>query len=471
MSKIFKNIFKKISSIFEKWPIFSLIILLLIFISLLVIGRKKTKQKTNLDEVIEPKVVEIYDFAQPTLETQALVDKTGYLKIVAQTSGVVNKIYVKEGEDIKRNQKLVYLSSNYQGSNVSSLQRQKAQKAYNFEKDHLDDNKHLIALQKALVEEKSNNEDEIKKIKQNSLNDTNSLLEFNLDMITKIDEKLEKLKDANSNHSNDEAIMQLEAQKSQVWSGVNQLRSAKYNLDYELEEDTPVEKLADLNKDLTLKQLDLQEKALELKVEVAKIDYNLALLSESLSVPVTPFSGRVEKIFVKKGQVVSPGQIIALVSADDNESSLIVDLPKNLAEKINFNKNAKLIFEDKNIAVVPTFQSNDVVSNNLYSFYYQIPEIYQSKFSFNQVLTIKLPLNSNQDSLLAPIDAIYQTQNDSFVYLAASREAQLVAQTQEVELGEVLGNLVVVKSGLDENSQLILNRNIVNNDLIEISGK
>jgi multidrug efflux pump subunit AcrA (membrane-fusion protein) len=468
MSKIIKKSLQKIFSVFEKWPIASLVILLISFTALLFFGKKGVIKPEGLKEEIILKKVKIYNFNEPRFEAQATIDKTGYLKIVAQTSGVVNRLYVKEGDQVKKNQRIVYLSSNYQGGNAKSLQRQKAQKAYQFEKDHLDDNKHLIILQKALVEEKNNNEDEVKKIKQNSLNDTNSLLEFNLEILTKIDESLKKLKDSNISHSNDSAISQLELQKSQVWSGVNQLRSGKYTLDYELEKDTPIEKLSDLNKDLALKQLSLQEKALDLKLEVSKINYNLTQIAESLSVPVTPFSGQVEKVFVKKGQVVAPGQTLALISASDNESSLIVSLPKNLSGKINFTKAGNLKFNEEKIAVIPTFKSSDVVNNNLYSFYYQIPEIYQDKFSFNQVLTIDLPLVSDEQTILAPIDAIYQTQNNSFVYLTASNEGKLIAQTRDVVLGEVLGNLVEIKEGLNQSDQLILNRNIVDNDLIEI---
>ena len=466
---VIKKILKNIFGILEKWPVLSLILVLLCFIFLFFLGKKR---ETKIVEEIVPnqvKEISIYDFKQSLITTQALVEKTGYLKIVAQTSGIVNKIYVKEGAILKKNQKILYLSTNYQGSNINVLQKQKSFTNYQFDKDNLEDNKKIINLQKKLIEEKRANYEEIKKIKTNSLNDTNSLLDFNVDLLHKLDDELNKLKENNAGNTNDSIISQLESQKSQLWSGVNQLRSAKYTLDYEVQNDTPVDQLSNLEKELTLNQLALQEKALDLKLKISQIDLRISQVAESLTLPVTPLAGRVEKVFVKIGQAVNAGQVLAIISAVDNETSLVVYLPAHIAKKININYNGILEINQKEIAILPVFQSSDVVNNDLFAFYYQIPPFYQDQFSYNQVVNLRLPLiSASSEAVLVPLDSVYQTQGENFVYLVASSEGQLRAKTVVVQMGQVLGNLVEITNGLNKQSQLILNRNVINNDLVEI---
>src|SRR5260221_9193191 len=86
-----------------------------------------------------PKVVNVYQIgATPNIQMQAKIEKSGVIQIVAQSAGIVQKINKNEGDHVKRGTQLFSLSTSYQGGNISSLNRQLAQKNFAFLSNNYD---------------------------------------------------------------------------------------------------------------------------------------------------------------------------------------------------------------------------------------------------------------------------------------------------------------------------------------------
>ena len=80
--------------------------------------------------------------------------------------------------------------------------------------------------------------------------------------------------------------------------------------------------------------------------------------------------------------------------------------------------------------------------------------------------SINIPIK-NQDIILIPLNAVYITQNNNFVFLNKNN----IAKKQEVILGEIQNDFVEILSGLDFGDQIILNKNIQDKEVILWDGK
>jgi hypothetical protein len=74
------------------------------------------------------------------------------------------------------------------------------------------------------------------------------------------------------------------------------LRQAQRTTEQQAANDKAPALLSNLQKDVTLKQLEVQEKTLQLNRDVAKLQVNLAYVNEALMYPASPFAGKVEKL-------------------------------------------------------------------------------------------------------------------------------------------------------------------------------
>ena len=64
-----------------------------------------------------------------------------------------------------------------------------------------------------------------------------------------------------------------------------------------------------------------------------------------------------------------------------------------------------------------------------------------------------------------PLDSVFQTQDTAYIYVADGDKAA----SRDVVLGEVIGSNVEIREGLRGGDQVILNRNVLSGDKIQIN--
>lgn len=436
----------------------SLGLLLLILIAGSVVsnlGKKEVKAVENI------KTVQTLAIGQtPSVKLQAQIEKKGIIQIVAQTPGVVDTIHAEEGQTLQAGQKIVSLSTNYQGGNAASLQRQlagaQAKNAY----DTYDTQKELLKKQREVAEKSSANSEELRKISRDSAGDTAGLLRLNEEILQTVDEQLEQAEQSGTPAD----IAAAKAQKAQVESGITQLRGTLRGLEYQGNEDKPAADLAGLQKDIALKQLDVQEKALDLGRQVAGIQYNLALVQEGMMNPSAPYEAVVERIFVEKGEVVNPGTPIAIVRCLDIETSAVIRVPRTIALSISRTEPTIFLFGSKKVSALPSYVSTVATDGQLHTIVYTLPEGVTNTTD-KEYVSVEVPVVSASESAIPyiPIDSVYQSQDETTVNVVDGDKVS----SRKIELGGVYGSFVEVVSGLNRGDKVILNRNVVTGDKIK----
>lgn len=461
-----KKTYRKVSLLINKKPLTSVFILLFILFLLIILSNIIRKPKEEVKSSPPEKKVPVYHIGEaPKLTFSAQVDKSGVIQISSLASGVVQKIYVKEGDNVNRGNWLVSLSTNYQGGNALTLTRQLAEKQNQIVKENYPSQKDLIVKQRDLAQASHDNFTQMKDIIAKSVDDTQNLINLNNDIISTLDTNLLELEASSS--ANSSLILSTKQMKSQFQSANLQLNSALRNANYQIDSNNPPSILADLQKDIALKNLDIQEKALDLNKEISALQLQLAQVNEALMFPSAPIPATVQKVFVRVGQPVSPGTPLFTLSGNNNTHlTATIYISSEIANRISKLTPTEFNINGKAVRLYPTFISDEAVSGNLYSVVYNLPDDDYGNLTDKGYINAEVPIGYADTSSAVPylpLDSIYQTQSEAFIFV--EDHGQAVAK--KVELGSVFGRFVQVNKGVNSGDTVILDRNIVAGDRIE----
>ncbi len=464
-----KNIFyKKFIGHAKKRPIATFLGLLLMLLGLIIISNVINKPKPEARETSLPtKDVEVYTIGEsPKITVQAQVEKSGVIRVVSLGSGVVQSINVEVGQEVGAGTNLISMSTNYQGGNAFSVQRQLAQVQYKNASDTYKTNKEIIEKQKELAEKSDQNADELRNISNQSLESTKSLIGLNNEMLTTLESQQADLEASNVGGANDAAILQTKQLRSQLMSGNSQLEAGLRASEYTGSSDKIPAEISNLSRDIAIKQLDLQKKALGLNLEVSRLSLTLAQINEALMYPATPVNGVVERIFVREGQVLSPGMPIAQISGASDSLIAVAYLSREISQGVGQASASTLHVGNESFESVPFYISREATDGSLYTAQYAIPQEFSSQVTDKGYITIEIPVDfPNTGSVVpfVPIDSVFQTQDQAYLFVVKNGKAE----SKKVNLGQVLGRYVEVTKGLVESDQVILNRNVISGDPVK----
>lgn len=478
MKKFFVNIKKflgvqrkKILTFIDKKPFASFFIILGVLFILIVIsnilGAPKKEEKKETPEVKQVRVYQVGSV--PKMTVQAQIEKSGVIHLTALAPGVIWSINKTVGQHVEKGETLFNLSSNYQGGNTSSLQRQMAQTQYKNVIDTYDLQKDMIQKQRDLANKSDENSDQLRDIMDKSLSGMKSLIDLNNDILSSLDKNLSELESTNVGGANDALILSTKQLKSQFLAANNQAVQASLNAQYASAGDKPPAELSNMQKDLALKQLDFQVKMLDLNREISRIQLQIAQVVEAMMYPASPFSGTIQRIFVKVGEQVGPGTPLAILSQDIENDPIvaIAYVPYDIAKKISRLEPSIIHFGKTTMTSNPSYITQDAIQGSLYGVYFDIPDQYATDLTEKGSIHIDLPLgyfDTGSAIPFVPIDSVYQTKDQSYVYVVKDGEVQ----AKSLKLGLVFGSYVEVEKGLEESDRIIIDRNVIAGDRVSI---
>lgn len=461
-----RSLYRKTTAFIKKRPLGSLVIAFLLLFLVLFAGQVLGKSADKEKKMTQSKLIRVYSIGDaPKATFQAKIEKKGVVKITAQSAGIVQYLSVREGDEVGRGQQLLSLASNYQGGNAPSIQRQIAGEQYQNVIDTEGAQKDGINKQRDIASKTDENSDRTREISRQSRDDTNTQIDAAQDQVDQLSSTIDQLKVSNPQGVD---VGALEAQLSQAKSGVAQLQSSQRTLDYQQSNDNPPAKLADLQKDLSMKQLDIQDRTLQMTREVSRLQVSLAYVSEAMMAPASPFAGKVERLYVSEGESVSPGDVLAVVSGVETKATAVLQVPESIARIISRGEPSELIINNAKVAVTPYYVSSEATDGNLYTVFYDIPAGNQKDLADGDYLSISVPVDSAKTSSVdpfVPVDAVYQTQDEAYVLIMRGGKAE----SRRIQLGEVYGSSVQVVSGLKFGDQIILDRNVISGDNVKIN--
>jgi multidrug efflux pump subunit AcrA (membrane-fusion protein) len=466
-----RAVYKRITRTILTYPERSFFGVLGVLFLFIIVGSFLSKPKiAKTTTEVTPKQIRVYSIGSaPRIQVAGQVETSGVVKIVAQSGGIVQKVYTQAGSKISQGDWIAWLSTNYQGGTIPTTTREIAQKNYDFVTANYDAQNDIISRQRSVADSAQSQAADMRTITNNSISDTQGLVSLNQDIVNTLKSQVDSLV---STGASDTLILQARQGLAGAQAGLNSLKVALSNAQYQASADNAPAHLANAQHDLAIAQLDLQKKSLDLNRELAQLNLNVAQISESLMYPSSPVSGTVERVYVLPGQNVSAGAVLATITANTRASTVVAMLPEGTAKNISRLEKSKIIVGTTSIDVYPRYISTQPTDGSLYSVIYSIPPEFENVMANGSSVIVELPIGSAESTSAVPyvpLDAIYQTQSESYVYIASpSASRVLEAKSKKVHLGSVYGQYVEVDSGLAPNDQVITTRNVVEGDVLTL---
>lgn len=470
-SQSVKKNFGKIGTFVAAFPFIFVLIVFLLLVGLVATSNILNRQDETVAEA-EEKPIEVETFSigiAPKIKSQAEVEKSGVVRVLAQKSGIVQKINVSAGQEVWRGTNIAWLSTNYQGGVSEGINRQRAQENYEFSEETYQENIDNINDQRRQAELNKEQQDKLREINDQTEGRLKDIIALNDDILESVNEEIEKLEDTGADEYT--KIVPAKQQKANLESSQLQLKEQLANAEYNTDEDEAPTELNEIQERITKRNLDIEEKMVDLNKELALLDLRAAQISESLMYPASPTEGIVERVFVNPGDTVNPGDLIAIITSNHNVATAIALVSPDVARQVSIIEPTAFYFKDNIITLMPTYISTEPTEGTLHSILFTFPDGLTGTFSDGTFVDIELPIGNADTSGIVPfipIDAVYQTQDQSFVYVVERGEDNktLVARTRQVTVGDVYGRFVEIQEGLNSGDEVILDRNVVDGDIV-----
>ena len=186
-----------------------------------------------------------------------------------------------------------------------------------------------------------------------------------------------------------------------------------------------------------------------------------------------PFSGIIDNVIVKKGEVVYPGRSNLMLLVNMQEMYVESKVPENYINSITKGKDVVIEAPMLNITLKSKIRLVANYINPLNRTYRIEAEIAKNNYKIKPNLNVKLKVNdyTSEDAILIMLNHInIDSNNDEYVYKIINKDGKNYALKTIIETGKNNGNFIEVLNGLTENDEIVSEgaRKITNNSEVKI---
>ena len=171
-----------------------------------------------------------------------------------------------------------------------------------------------------------------------------------------------------------------------------------------------------------------------------------------------PFSGTIDNIFAKEGEVVYPGKSNLMLLLNLKEMYIECNVPENYINSIVKGKDALIELPfNKELLNSYVRQSGNFINSNNRTFKIEV-EIPENNFNIKPNLNTKIKVNdySNLNAILVDENVIgIDSNNDKYVYKIDKKNDEVYVVKMIVETGKNSGKYVEIITGLNENDEIV----------------
>lgn len=218
------------------------------------------------------------------------------------------------------------------------------------------------------------------------------------------------------------------------------------------------------------KQVSLQKRASEFGLDSAKLEAARASAAAAVFTTVAPFTGTVQELSVRVGDRVSAGQRIGVLKAEDNAtkspSQVVAYVGADRAAHINVTAQAIAQIDGRAVSFDIVHIAKAPSRGGAYAVTMTIPSAEVESFADGSFVQVELPLDASEDFII-PLDTVRYGSDGAEVYVIEEG----VAVVKNLTLGDVVGSFVIVKEGLSEQAQIIVDRTVAEGESVRISAQ
>jgi membrane fusion protein, multidrug efflux system len=198
-----------------------------------------------------------------------------------------------------------------------------------------------------------------------------------------------------------------------------------------------------------------RQNVINLQKQIASVKEQLAL-----SNVYAPISGVAEEVNVKVGEFFNP-QSAAMPATgirivNTGTLKVVADVPENYLGKIGVGSTIRVQLPNSSRVIDTRVKvAGKVIDPLKRAFYIEAPIPSDPDFKPNQVAIVKIQDYASSKAITVPLSTLQNDESGKFVMVAVKEGGKLVARKRKVVIGELYGDRLEIKSGLQEGDQLI----------------
>jgi membrane fusion protein, multidrug efflux system len=221
--------------------------------------------------------------------------------------------------------------------------------------------------------------------------------------------------------------------------------------------------------DLYKRQQNLWKEGIGTEVQLTSARQNVTNLQKqiasakeqlALSNVYAPISGVAEQVNVRVGEFFSP-QSAAMPGAgirivNTGSLKVVADVPENYLGKIGVGSTIRVQLPNSNRVIDTKVKvAGKLIDPRTRAFYIEAPIPADPDFRPNQVATVKIQDYANTNAITIPLSTLQNDETGKYVMVAVKEGGKLIARKRKVVVGELYGDRLEVKSGLQQGDQLV----------------
>lgn len=203
-----------------------------------------------------------------------------------------------------------------------------------------------------------------------------------------------------------------------------------------------------LNAKTNLDALQSQYNAAQANVRMAQEQLNTTNV-------ISEISGTLNIMNVKVGEFFNGGQQIQVVNNSDLK--LTVNVPENYADRVKMGAGLVAKLPESNNETISTKVNvvGKVIDPVTRSFYVEGKIPADKKLRANQLAIIRIQDYSSSNAITVPMNTLQSDDKGKYVLVAVDDKGKLTARKKTVVIGELYGDKLEIKSGLNAGDKLI----------------
>lgn len=203
------------------------------------------------------------------------------------------------------------------------------------------------------------------------------------------------------------------------------------------------------------------QQVLNAKTQVDNLQKQLDIIQKQINLMTVtaPVSGIADQVIVRVGEMfigtTAAGPQIRIVNT--NDLKVTVQVPENYLGRVNVGSQIEIILPDQNNRTITATitVAGKVIDPNTRSFYIEARIPSAANLKPNQVTKVRIKDYGNPNAITIPVNTLQNDETGKYVLVASTEKGKMIARKRTVTVGELYGDKLEVKTGLQAGDQLI----------------
>jgi RND family efflux transporter MFP subunit len=219
--------------------------------------------------------------------------------------------------------------------------------------------------------------------------------------------------------------------------------------------------------DIYRRQKNLWDQGIGTEVQLKTAENNVKSLQDQISILTESWqasnvrsevSGYVEQLNLRVGETFTgfAGTMPQVVIVNTSTLKVVTEVPENYISKIRKGTPVNIKLPDVNLEFNSTISLiNQTIGVNSRTITTEAKIPHNKNVHINQVAQVRIKDYINEKAIVIPLTTLQTDEKGKYVYVLATENGKKIARKKQVLVGDIYGEQIEVRSGLNEGDQLI----------------